>query len=86
MIPLIARLLQDAASVSDNHGIGGDHDGGVGDRGQRVIEAGGVYIEAFLHRGLEDIFERPELFFGQVLGFCGGDDFEVREPELCGVS
>lgn len=79
MICYRSRFFQDAPGVGDNYGVGGDDEGGVGDRCECVGEGDGVDVEAFHHCGLEDVFKGPELDFIEVFGFLRGCDFEVGE-------
>lgn len=81
MLLLIPRLLQYPAGVRDDHRVGCDDEGRVGDRGEGVVDGDGVDIEAFLDGGLQDVFEGWE-GLGEVLGFSGGEDFEVVEADL----
>jgi len=84
VLGLAAGLLEDAAGGRDDDGVGADDERGVGDRGGRICQRGSVDVKAFLGGRLEDVFERGEGGFGEVLGFGGGEDFEVCEPDLGG--
>jgi hypothetical protein len=84
VVRLAARFLQDASGGRDDDGVGADDERGVGDRGGCVGQRESVDVKAFLRGCLEDVFERGEGGFGEVLGFGGGEDLEVCETDLGG--
>lgn len=83
MVCFAPRLLEDAPTFREHDCISGDDESGVGNGGEVVGERGFVDGEAFLVRGLEDVFEGFE-GFGKVFGFGGGEDFEICEADLYG--
>lgn len=83
VVRLAARLLEDAPALREHDCVGGDDERGVRDRGEAVVQRGLVHREALLVGRLQDVLEGFE-GFREVLGFGGGEDFEVREADLRG--
>lgn len=81
MVLFVPGFLEDTPGVRQDYGVSGYDERGVGDGGERVVYGDAVYVEAFLHGGLENVFEGGQVF-GEVLGFGGGEDFEVCEANL----
>lgn len=84
VVRLAPRLLEDAAALREHDRVGGDDERRVRARGRAGLQRGLVDGEAFLVGGLQDVFEGLEAF-GEVFGRGGGEDFEVREPDLGGL-